>query len=153
MTSAQEQVQVDHAQLLDAVGDAIVVCDGAGAIILWNAGAERMFGFTKQEALGASLDIIIPERQRKRHWDGYYETMRTGVTRYGSALLRVPALHKDGHALSIAFTVALLFDADGKPTSIVSMIRDETERWKEERALQRRVAELEAKVGQTPAPQ
>ncbi|MBB6309985.1 PAS domain-containing protein [Xanthobacter tagetidis] len=151
MTS--EHVQVDHAQLLDAVGDAIVVCDGAGAIILWNAGAERMFGFTKEEALGASLDIIIPERQRKRHWDGYYETMRTGVTRYGSALLRVPALHKDGHALSIAFTVALLSGADGRPTSIVSMIRDETERWKEERALQRRVAELEAKVGQTPAPQ
>jgi PAS domain S-box-containing protein len=144
MTSA-----LDHAQLLDALGDAIVVCDGAGAITFWNGAAERMFGFTRQEALGASLDIIIPERQRKRHWDGYNETMRTGVTRYGSALLRVPALHKDGHALSIAFTVALLPDADGKPAAIASMIRDETERWKEERALQRRVAELEAKVGQT----
>lgn len=144
---------MDHAQLLDALGDAVVVCDGAGAIIFWNRAAERMFGFTKAEALGASLDIIIPERQRKRHWDGYFETMRTGVTRYGSALLRVPALHKDGHALSIAFTVALLSGADGKATSIVSMIRDETERWKEERALQRRVAELEAKAGQTAHPQ
>ncbi len=140
---------LDHAQLLDAVGDAIVVCDTEGAIIFWNPAAERMFGFTRDEAMGQSLDIIIPERQRKRHWDGYFETMRTGVTRYGSALLRVPALTKDGHPLSIAFTVALLFDADGKATSIVSMIRDETERWKEERELKRRVAELEAKAGQS----
>lgn len=140
---------LDHAQLLDAVGDAIVVCDTEGNITFWNPASERMFGFTRDEAMGRSLDIIIPERQRKRHWDGYFETMRTGVTRYGSALLRVPALHKDGHALSIAFTVALLFDADGKANSIVSMIRDETERWKEERELKRRVAELEAKAGQS----
>ncbi|ABS65746.1 PAS domain-containing protein [Xanthobacter versatilis] len=140
---------LDLAQLLDAVGDAIVVCDQAGAITLWNTGAERMFGFAPAEALGQSLDIIIPERQRKRHWDGYDVTMRTGVTRYGTSLLRVPAVHKDGHALSIAFTVALVHSADGKPTHVAAVIRDETERWKEERNLQKRVAELEAKLKAT----
>lgn len=140
---------LDHAQLLDAVADAVVVCDVDGAIVLWNPAAERMFGFTADEALGKSLDLIIPERQRKRHWDGYAETMRTGVTRYGTTLLRVPALHKDGHSLSIAFTVALMFDPDGKATHVASVIRDETDRWKEERDLRRRLAELEAKAGST----
>lgn len=140
---------LDLAQLLDAVGDAIVVCDTDGAITLWNKAAERMFGFPAEEALGLSLDIIIPERQRKRHWDGYHETMRSGVTRYGTSLLRVPAIHKDGHALSIAFTVALVFGADGTVDQIAAVIRDETERWKEERDLRKRLAELEAKLRET----
>ncbi|MFG1300956.1 PAS domain S-box protein [Xanthobacter sp. V3C-3] len=140
---------LDLAQLLDAVGDAIVVCDAEGAITLWNKAAERMFGYAPEEALGLSLDIIIPERQRKRHWDGYHETMRSGVTRYGTSLLRVPAIHKDGHALSIAFTVALVFAADGKVDQIAAVIRDETERWKEERDLRKRLAELEAKLRET----
>lgn len=140
---------LDSAQLLDAVGDAIVVCDASGAITYWNPAAERMFGHTPDEARGQSLDIIIPERQRQRHWDGYHETMRTGITRYGTSLLRVPAIHKDGHALSIAFTVALLLDAEGRPTHIASVIRDETERWKQEKTLQKRIAELEAKLKAT----
>lgn len=137
---------LDLAQLLDAIGDAIVVCDSKGAIVRWNPAAERMFGFTPVEAVGQSLDIIIPERQRKRHWDGYHETMRTGITRYGTSLLRVPALHKDGRSLSIAFTVSLLFGADGGVTHIASVIRDETERWKEERDLRKRLGELEARL-------
>ncbi|MCL8383734.1 PAS domain-containing protein [Xanthobacter aminoxidans] len=137
---------LDLAQLMDAVADAIVVCDKAGAIALWNPAAERMFGFTPDEAMGQSLDIIIPERQRQRHWDGYHETMRTGVTRYGTTLLRVPAIHKDGHALSIAFTVALLVSEAGVPTHIVSVIRDETARWKEERDLRKRLADAETQM-------
>ena len=59
---------------------------------------ERMFGFTEAEALGQSLDLIIPQRQRQRHWDGYDKTMETGHTKYGTDVLRVPALHKDGRA-------------------------------------------------------
>ena len=137
---------LDLAPLMDAVADAIVVCDKAGAIALWNPAAERMFGFTPDEAMGQSLDIIIPERQRQRHWDGYHETMRTGVTRYGTTLLRVPAIHKDGHALSIAFTVALLVSEAGVPTHIVSVIRDETARWKEERDLRKRLADAETQM-------
>ena len=135
---------VDFAQLVMAAGDAIVVSDAQGAITLWNPAAERMFGFAEGEALGQSLDIIIPERQRQRHWDGYANTMRTGQTRYGSDVLRVPALHKDGHALSIAFTVALLTAPDGSVTGIVAIIRDESSRWAEERKLRRRLSELES---------
>lgn len=131
-------------QLVTAVGDAIIVSDASGAITVWNPAAERMFGFTQGEALGRSLDLIIPERQRQRHWDGYRKTMETGKTRYGSDVLRVPAVHKDGHSLSIAFTVALLHSAENEVTGIVAIVRDETSRWNEERKLRRRIAELES---------
>lgn len=140
------QTEIDCAQLVAASGDAVVVSDISGLITLWNPAAERMFGFTEADALGASLDLIIPERQRKRHWDGYHETMRTGQTKYGTQLLRVPALHKDGRTLSIAFTVALLLSEANVATQCVAVIRDETIRWAEERELRRRVAELETKV-------
>ena len=141
----------DYKQLVEVIGDAVVVCDAAGAITVWNDAAVRMFGFTREDALGKSLDLIIPERQRQRHWDGYNKTMDTGHTRYGSDLLRVPALHKDGRTLSIAFTVAMLHDADRKVKAIVAIIRDETVRWAEERALKVRVAQLKAAVAATAA--
>lgn len=138
---------VDLEQLVSVIGDAVVVSDAAGAITLWNAAAERMFGFTEQEALGQSLDLIIPQRLQQRHWDGYRKTMETGETCYGHDVLRVPAVHKDGRALSIAFTVALLHSSDGTLTGIVAVIRDETSRFQEDRNLRKRLAELEARVG------
>jgi PAS domain S-box-containing protein len=137
---------IDLSQLVTAVGDAIVVTNASGAITVWNPAAERMFGFTESEALGRSLDLIIPERLRKRHWDGYHKTMLTGETKYGTELLRVPAAHKDGRALSIAFTVAMLYSAEGKPAAIAAVIRDETTRFNEERSLRKRLAELEAQL-------
>ena len=137
---------IDVEQLVEVMGDGVVVCNAGGAIVGWNAAATRIFGFDKQEAMGQSLDLIIPERQRQRHWDGYNKTMDTGVTRYGSEVLRVPALHKEGKPLSIAFTVAMLHTADGKVAAIVAVVRDETARWNDERALKARVRELEAQA-------
>jgi PAS domain S-box-containing protein len=142
---------VDFAQLVARAGDGIVVSDPQGTIVVWNQAAERIFGFTEAEALGQSLDLITPERHRQRHWTGYDKTMRTGETRYGADVLRVPALHKDGRPLSIAFTVGLMFDADNKVTGITAVIRDETQKWNEERQMRRRLAELEAQVGKTMA--
>src|SRR6266571_4701841 len=123
----------DLKQLVEAVGDGIIVCDAGGAIVLWNAAATRIFGFTPEDALGKSLDLIIPERQRQRHWDGYHKTMSTGETRYGNDVLRVPALHKEGRPLSIAFTVAMLHNPDGSVSAIIAVVRDETARFAEER--------------------
>jgi PAS domain S-box-containing protein len=137
---------IDFAALVAGLGDAVVVSDPSGAIVVWNAAATRIFGHAAGEAMGQSLDIITPERQRRRHWDGYFETMRTGVTKYGADVLRVPAVHKDGSALSIAFTVAMLHGPDGAVTGIVAVIRDETRRWTEERDLRRRLAELESRA-------
>jgi PAS domain S-box-containing protein len=138
--------KIDYQQLVESIGDAVVVCDAAGAIIVWNDAAVRMFGFTREDALGKSLDIIIPERQRQRHWDGYNKSMATGETRYGNDVLRVPALHRDGRNLSIAFTVAMLYDEARNVTAIVAVIRDETQRWSEERQMRVRLAQLEARI-------
>jgi PAS domain S-box-containing protein len=138
--------QIDCTQLVASIGDAVVVSDTKGEIVLWNAGAERMFGYSESEALGKTLDIITPERLRQRHWEGYDKSMATGTTKYGNDLLRVPAIHKDGRAMSIAFTVAMLFAADGKVGSIVAIIRDETTRFAEDRALRKRITELEAQL-------
>jgi len=138
-------IHFDPAQFLRVAGDAVIAADAEGAIIFWNPAAVRIFGYTEAEALGRSLDLIIPERLRERHWQGYGRVMNTGETRYGNDVLRVPALHKDGQALSIAFTVALLRGPDESSWIIAATIRDETARWQEERALKQRVAALEAK--------
>ena len=135
---------IDFQALVWAMGDAVIGAGTDGTIGLWNPAAERMFGFTAEEALGGTLDLIIPERFRRRHWDGYQQVMRTGRTRYGTNVLRVPALHKDGRKLSIAFTVALLYARENEIQTIVAIVRDETTRWAEERALRQRVAQLEA---------
>ncbi|MDB5986409.1 MAG: putative sensor protein [Nevskia sp.] len=137
---------VDLQQLVVGAADAIIVCDAQGAVRFWNHAAERIFGFSEAEALGQPLDLIIPQRQQQRHWEGYHKTMATGVTKYGADLLRVPALHKDGHTLSIAFTVTLLLSSDQKVDGIAAIVRDETRRFAEERELRKRVAELEAEI-------
>lgn len=141
--------QVDLHALVQAAGDAIIVADSEGRIVFWNPAAERLFGFTAAEALGSSLDLIIPERFRARHWAGYQTVMQTGQTRYGTQILRVPALHKDGQRLSIAFTVALLHAPDGHLSGIAAIVRDETARWQEEQTLRRRLAALEERGAST----
>jgi len=139
------RTSIDYEQLVEVISDAIVVADATGVINVWNPAAERLFGFTQAEALGNSLHLIIPERLRERHWAGYGKTMASGETRYSRDLLRVPALHKDGRALSIAFTVGLLYGSQQEVIGIVAVIRDETTRFAEERALRKRMTELERK--------
>jgi PAS domain S-box-containing protein len=128
------------------------VCNAQGAITLWNAAAERMFGFSEAEALGQSLDIIIPQRQQQRHWDGYHKTMATGITKYGSDLLKVPAMHKAGHTMSIAFTVSLIHADDGSVAGIAAVVRDESARFAQDREIRKRITELEAQVAAATSP-
>ena len=136
---------VNFENLIREAGDAIIAAAPDGSILLWNRAAERIFGYTTDEALGQSLDIIIPERFRGRHWEGFEKVMRTGETRYGTEILRVPALHKEGRRLSIAFTVTLLRAPTQEIQAIAAIVRDETQRWEEERTLRQRLAELEGK--------
>ena len=147
------QTTIDCKALVESIGDAVIASDPSGAINLWNPAATRMFGHTEAEALGKSLDIIIPQRQQQRHWDGYNKTMETGITRYGNDVLRVPAVHKDGHTLSIAFTVAMLHSPDGKVSSIVAVVRDESAKFAEDRALKKRLTELEMAAAGVPVGQ
>ncbi|WP_342593631.1 PAS domain S-box protein [Ancylobacter gelatini] len=133
--------------LLDSAADAVIASDREGMIVLWNAGATRVFGFTQEEALGQSLDIIIPEPFRQRHWDGYHETVSTGQSRYGAGdLLAVPGLTKAGGRISLEFTIVLLKDDGGRVTGMASVLRDVTKRFEEMRALKKDLARLEERL-------
>jgi PAS domain S-box-containing protein len=133
------------AQLAHDLADAVVIADAEGTISFWNDAAERLFGWSSAEVVGKSLDVIIPERLRQRHWNGYKEVMLSGHSEYGTRLLEVPALHRDGHTISLAFTVTLLKrPGEKEPFAIAAVLRDDTERWQERRSLKARVAELEA---------
>jgi PAS domain S-box-containing protein len=114
--------------------EAVIVSDRTGIITFWNRGAEVMFGHSAAEAVGQSLDLIIPERFRARHWEGYQTVMSTGVTRYGTELLAVPAVRKDGGRISIEFSIVLLREDDGEVAGAAAIMRDVTARWERERA-------------------
>lgn len=129
---------VDHfyRTLAQEMSDAIIYADARGLIAFWNKGAERIFGFSADEAMGNSLDIIIPEGLRKRHWDGFEQTMRTGQSRYGAGdLLAVPALRKDGTRISVEFTILPFQDEAGRMVGMAATLRDVTKRFEEMKAL------------------
>ena len=129
------------ATLFRTTPDAVVYADAEGLIRFWNAGAERIFGFVAAEAVGQSLDIIIPQSLRQRHWDGYRQTMATGTTRYGDGdLLSVPAVRKDGSRISIEFTVTPFHDTAGRMLGIAAIMRDVTKRFEEMKALRQRAS-------------
>jgi PAS domain S-box-containing protein len=135
-------------RILDGSPDAVLISDRDGKVRSWNAAAVRLFGFPENEALGASMDLIIPERLRGRHWGGWDHVMASGVTRYGDGqLLAVPALHKDGRQLSVEFSIQLLKDGAGRIEWVVAVFRDVTERFQRDKALKLRLKELEAKGG------
>ncbi len=131
--------------LLSGVADAIVACDRDGIIRLWNPGAARIFGYAAEEAVGRSLDIIIPERLRARHWDGYHAMMASGQSRYaGGDTLSVPALHKDGRQISVEFTIVAFRDTKEAVCGLVAVMRDVTLRFEELKALRRRFRDAQA---------
>lgn len=127
-------------RLVQAKSEAIVACDRDGVIRLWNPGAERMFGYSRNEALGQTLDIIIPERFRSRHWDGFHAMIRTGQSRYADgALLAVPGLRRDGSLISIEFTIAPMLDESNEVVGLVSVVRDVTKTFEQLKALRKEV--------------
>ena len=128
--------------ILATSADAILATDREGVIRFWNPGAARIFGFAEGEAVGASLDLIVPERLRQRHWEGYRRVVATGATRYGAGdVLAVPALTKDGRQISVEFTIVLLRDANSEITGMAAILRDVTARFEETRRLKRQLAE------------
>jgi PAS domain S-box-containing protein len=151
MTTSPTTLDVERLcrDLVREAPDAIVLADAGGAIRLWNRGAERIFGFSAAEALGRSLDIIIPEKQRERHWSGYRSVMETGRSRYADGeLLAVPAIRKDGSRLSIEFTIVPIAGADGALIGLGAILRDVTRRFEEMKSLR---AQLAARQRATPA--
>lgn len=134
-------------RIVEDASDAVIYADRDGVIRLWNAGAQAVFGYQPEEALGQTLDLIIPERLRERHWEGFHGAMATGTTRSGRDLLAVPAVGKDGGRISVEFSIVMLRDAAGEPLGVAAILRDVTKRWQEQRQLRQRLAALEATSG------
>lgn len=137
-------------QLLQDSPDAILIADRDGAIHFWNSGAERMFGHTATEALGQSLDLIIPENLRARHWQGYFRVMNTGQTKYLTEKLTSPGVRKDGSRLSLEFSMVLLRDDQGGIEGCATIMRDVTARWQKEKELKERLATCEKQLSASP---
>ena len=127
---------------------AILFADRDGKIRFWNAGAEATFGYPADEALGQSLDLIVPEKQRPRHWEGWERVMASGVTKYGRDPLAVPALRKDGSRISIEFNIVLLRAPTGELLGAAAMVQDVTARWQQQKEMNARLAALEAKAAE-----
>ena len=130
-------------QIVEKAADAIIFADREGTIRLWNSGAEVIFGYSPEQALGQTLDLIVPEKLRERHWEGYRQVMASGITKYGSDVLAVPAIRGDNSRISVEFTIILLIDSAGEPLGTAAIMRDVTERWQKEKDLKKRLKELE----------
>jgi len=138
-----------YRRIVENASDAVVVADKEGVIRLWNPRAEEIFGYSAEEAVGRTLDLIVPERQRERHWAGYHGVMASGVSRYGKGeLLAVPATRRDGKRVSLEFTITLIRDEAGALIGPAAIIRDVSERWQRDRELMERLTTLEAQVAQ-----
>jgi len=133
-------------QAVNNAPDALLVSDRQGIIRFWNSGAEQMFGYPAAEAIGQSLDLIIPENLRGRHWEGYHRVMASGETKYKTGLLSSPGVRKDGSRVSLEFSMVLLHDKAGVMTGCASIMRDVTQRWQKEKELKERLAACEAKL-------
>lgn len=138
-------VEAFAVELIGSMSEGVVLADRAGVIQWWNGGAEKMFGYTSAEAIGQSLDLIIPDNLRARHWEGYARTMETGESRYGPGdLLSVPAIRKDGSRLSVAFTIVPFRDPAEHITAIAAVMRDVTAQFDEMRNLRKRLGQYMA---------
>lgn len=132
-------------QMVNNAPDAILISDREGIIRFWNSGAEQMFGHTTAEAVGQSLDLIIPENLRSRHWEGYWRVMASGETKYKTGLLSSPGIRKDGNRVSLEFSMILLRDEAGDLQGCASIMRDVSEHWKKEKELKERLTACETK--------
>jgi PAS domain S-box-containing protein len=132
-----------YQQIIENSQDAILFADRDGIVNLWNSGAEAIFGYKAEEIQGKNLDLIIPEKLRQRHWKGYQRVMKTGETGYGKELLKVPAIRKDGRTISVEFTILLVRNHQNEIIGTASIIRDVTERWKQEKELKKKLKLIE----------
>jgi PAS domain S-box-containing protein len=132
--------------IVEATSDAVIFADRGGSIRLWNRGAELLFGYTAAEATGQRLDLIIPERLRRAHWDAYDRALQTGAMKHTDRVLTTRSMHKDGRKLYVDLGFGLVKDAGGAVMGAFATGRDCTDRYIADAALKARVRELEAKL-------
>jgi PAS domain S-box-containing protein len=133
--------------IIDQAPDAIIFADRGGIIRVWNRGAERIFGYPAADALGASLDLIIPERFRRAHWEGFQRAIDTGRTKYADRVLTTRSAHRDGSKLYLDLSFGLVTDDGGAILGALAIGRDCTTRYAADAALRARLTALETKGG------
>jgi len=137
-------------QLIENSQEAILIADRHGKIRYWNLGAEKMFGYSSSEVIGLSLDLIIPENLRARHWEGFFQVMKTGQTKYSADLLRTPGIDKNGRRLSLEFSVVLLKNVENSAIDgCATIMRDVSSRWQKEQELKKRLVDCERQLSST----
>lgn len=129
--------------------DAVIFADLKGVIRAWNAAAERVFGHSTEEAIGQSLDLIVPERFREAHWRGYERALAAGETKYSGQALPTRSVRKDGSTIYVELTFAIIHDSHDTVAGALAHARDITERWASEREQRQRLQELERRLGKT----
>jgi PAS domain S-box-containing protein len=129
--------------LIEQAPDAVIFADQRGVIREWNPAAERIFGYPRSEALGESLDLIVPERFREAHWQGYDRALSEGQTKYSGKALPTRSARKDGSTIYVELTFAIVHDPTGSVIGALAHARDITERWAQERQQRERIRELE----------
>ncbi|HTG81763.1 MAG TPA: PAS domain S-box protein [Geobacteraceae bacterium] len=132
-----------YGQIIEESSDGVLFADRRGVIRVWNSGAERMFGIAAEEAIGQSLDLIIPENLRSRHWEGYFRVMESGDTKYRTGLLTSPGMRRDGSRISLEFSMSVVRDDNGEVVGCASILRDVTTRWQKEKEMRERLKSLE----------
>lgn len=115
--------------LVEQSPDATIYSDKQGDIRVWNAAAEKMFGFSAEQALGQNLDLIIPERLRRMHWRGFDAAIAAGVTKHSGKPMATKALRADGSEFYTEMGFALIFNDQGEVVGTVAQARDITERY------------------------
>ncbi|WP_018989935.1 PAS domain S-box protein [Aromatoleum toluclasticum] len=136
--------------IVEQTSDAIIFADREGRIRVWNAAAEALFGFPRTEAIGQSLDLIIPERLRAAHWEGFHRAVASGRTRLGGRAVITRSLNAAGATIYVEMSFALVSDERGEVVGSVAVARDATQRREDERLLRERVRMLEAESPRQP---
>jgi PAS domain S-box-containing protein len=139
--------------LIEQAPDAVVFADTEGIIREWNPAAESMFGYTRDEVLGESLNVIVPERFREAHWRGYRRALAEGTTKYSGQALPTRSARKDGSTIYVELTFAIVHDPPDNVIGALAHARDISERWARDREQRRRLQELEHKLDPSTSPE
>ncbi|MDZ4073168.1 MAG: PAS domain S-box protein [Hylemonella sp.] len=133
------------AHILRNMPEALIFCDLEGIIRVWNGGAEKVFGWSAAEAVGQSLDLIIPERMRKAHWDGFNQALERGGVKPGRTSMITRSLHKAEEFIYVDMSFEMVRNEAGQMLGSLAVARDATKRFNDEKALRKQLADLSAK--------
>lgn len=115
--------ELPYEAIVQGIGDALIYSDRAGVIRFWSEGATALFGFSAEDALGASLDLIVPEKMRAAHWRGFHAAVESGESHYTGRVMRTKALHKTDAKVYVELSLSLVKDKTGAVIGSVAMAR------------------------------